>query len=156
MVAFPPVNPEHYHRMAKSRSQFLCNHCGSVHAKWLGKCPDCGTWDSLEAYTPPAPDARAATADVLRGAEPVAISEIDEAQTPRLATGIAEFDRVLGGGIVPGSVVLVGGEPGIGKSTLLLQVAHAMSVRRGHGNGKAGGNGDAKILYVPSEESAQQ
>ena len=135
--------------MPKSRTQFLCNQCGSVHPKWLGKCPDCGTWDSLEAYTPPAPDARAATADALRGAEPVAIGEIDEAHTPRLATGIAEFDRVLGGGIVPGSVVLVGGEPGIGKSTLLLQVAHAMSVRR---------NGDAaaKILYVTSEESARQ
>jgi DNA repair protein RadA/Sms len=135
--------------MPKTRTQFLCNQCGSVHAKWLGKCPDCGTWDSLAAYTPPAPDARAATADVLRGAEPVAIGEIDQAQTPRLATGIAEFDRVLGGGIVPGSVVLVGGEPGIGKSTLLLQVAHSMSLHRN-------GDGQSKILYVTSEESARQ
>jgi DNA repair protein RadA/Sms len=133
----------------KTRTQFLCNNCGSVHPKWLGKCPDCGTWDSLEAYTPPAPDARAATPEALRGAEPVAIGQIDEAQTPRLATGIAEFDRVLGGGIVPGSVVLVGGEPGIGKSTLLLQVAHAMSIRRN-------GHASAKILYVTSEESARQ
>jgi DNA repair protein RadA/Sms len=144
--------------MAKTRTQFLCNQCGSVHPKWLGKCPDCGTWDALEAYSPPAPDARAearaeaagmGTADLLRGAEAVAIGEIDETHTPRLETGIAEFDRVLGGGIVPGSVVLVGGEPGIGKSTLLLQVAHAMSVRE---NGRAA----AKILYVTSEESARQ
>jgi len=138
--------------MAKLRTQFLCNQCGSVHAKWLGKCPDCGTWDALEAFTPPAADARAEAAgmgDVLRGAEAVAIGEIDETHTPRMATGIAEFDRVLGGGIVPGSVVLVGGEPGIGKSTLLLQVAHAMSVRE---NGRAA----AKILYVTSEESARQ
>src|SRR5580658_7393240 len=72
--------------MAKTRTQFLCNQCGSVHPKWLGKCPDCGTWDALEAYTPPAPDARAATPDALRGAEPIAIGKIDEEHMPRLAT----------------------------------------------------------------------
>jgi DNA repair protein RadA/Sms len=131
--------------MAKQRSQFLCNHCGSIHPKWLGKCPDCGTWDSLEAYTPPAPDARAERAGAnLAAAEAMPIDQIDESQTPRLATGIGEFDRVLGGGIVPGSVVLVGGEPGIGKSTLLLQVAHAMAAST------------SKVLYVTSEESARQ
>ena len=120
--------------MAKARSQFLCNHCGSLHLKWLGKCPDCGTWDSLESFTPPTPDARAdarASArgelGALQGAEALPIGEIDETQTPRLTSGIAEFDRVLGGGLVPGSVVLVGGEPGIGKSTLLLQVAQEIS-----------------------------
>jgi DNA repair protein RadA/Sms len=140
--------------MAKARKQFLCNHCGSVHPKWLGKCPDCGTWDSLEEYTPPAPDARAearggSAGDFGRGAEAMPIDEIEDAQTPRRTTGIGEFDRVLGGGIVPGSVVLVGGEPGIGKSTLLLQVAHAMAAGR---NGEAG----TKVLYVSSEESARQ
>jgi DNA repair protein RadA/Sms len=135
--------------MAKIRSQFLCNHCGSIHAKWLGKCPDCGTWNSLEAYTPPAPDTRAprtASAELAAAAEALPIGEIDESQTPRLTTGIGEFDRVLGGGIVPGSVVLIGGEPGIGKSTLLLQVAHAM----------ASSKSNTKVLYVTSEESARQ
>jgi DNA repair protein RadA/Sms len=135
--------------MAKQRSQFLCNHCGGVQAKWLGKCPDCGAWDSLEAYTPPATDTRAQRAAgdfAAAAAEALPIGEIDESQTPRLTTGIGEFDRVLGGGIVPGSVVLVGGEPGIGKSTLLLQVAHAMASARDN----------AKVLYVTSEESAKQ
>jgi DNA repair protein RadA/Sms len=134
--------------MAKSRTQFLCKNCGGVQAKWLGKCPDCGTWDSLEAYTPPAPDARAERAggDLAAAAEALPIGQIDESQTPRLTTGIGEFDRVLGGGIVPGSVVLIGGEPGIGKSTLLLQVAHAM----------ASSGANTKVLYVTSEESARQ
>src|SRR6202050_3495387 len=122
--------------MAKIRTQFLCKQCGGVHAKWFGKCPDCGAWNSLDAYTPPAPDARAesrAAAMAAGGggdgadAEGVAIGQIDEAATPRLSSGIGEFDRVLGGGIVPGSVVLVGGEPGIGQSTLLLPVANAIA-----------------------------
>src|SRR5688500_9387926 len=121
--------------MAKARVQFLCNHCGSVHPKWMGKCPDCGTWDSLEEYKAPTPDARASlratassqTGDITHGAEAIAIHDIDESETPRMASGVGEFDRILGGGIVPGSAILVGGEPGIGKSTLLLQVAHSLS-----------------------------
>src|SRR6185503_11378743 len=95
--------------MAKARTQFLCNSCGSVHPKWMGKCPDCGTWDSLEEYKAPTPDARAATrtardatGDIAKGGEALALSEIDEADTPRRPTGIGEFDRVLGGGVVPG------------------------------------------------------
>jgi len=168
--------------MAKSRTQFLCNHCGSVHAKWLGKCPDCGTWDSLEEYKAPTPDPRAQgrtppgqTGDIARGAEALALHEIDEADTPRRPTGIGEFDRILGGGIVPGSAVLVGGEPGIGKSTLLLQVAHELSRKRDDkGIGRQGERGTGlvepfplsspplvsvsptKVLYVTSEESARQ
>src|SRR5512135_1128039 len=98
-------------RVAKSKTQFLCNHCGSVHPKWMGKCPDCGTWDSLEEYKQPTFDARAAardsgrtaTGEVDRGGEPVAIDAIDDADAPRIAAGIGEFDRILGGGIVPGS-----------------------------------------------------
>src|SRR5436309_11854731 len=118
--------------MAKPRTQFLCNQCGSVHPKWVGKCPDCGTWDSLEEYKAPTPDPRAArtaeqTGDLATGGQALALAEIDEADTPRRASGIGEFDRILGGGIVPGSAVLIGGEPGIGKSTLLLQVAHALA-----------------------------
>src|SRR5215510_8650020 len=131
--------------VAKVRTQFLCNHCGSVHPKWLGKCPDCGTWDSLEEYKAPTPDARrpivsgerGATSDLTHGAEALTLPEIDVEDAPRTSTGIGEFDRILGGGIVPGSAVLVGGEPGIGKSTLLLQVADSVSR-------------DTKILYVTS------
>src|SRR3954470_14699777 len=137
--------------MAKTRTQFLCNHCGSVHPKWMGKCPDCGTWDSLEEYKPPTPDARkpspsglgrgSATAELTHGADALTLPEIDVEDSPRTPTGIGEFDRILGGGIVPGSAVLVGGEPGIGKSTLLLQVAHELSRET------------TKVLYVTSEES---
>src|SRR3954447_2513436 len=152
--------------MAKNRSQFLCNSCGSVHPKWMGKCPDCGTWDALEEYKAPTPDARATsrsasqTGDLAQGGQALTLAEIDEADAPRQPTGIGEFDRILGGGVVPGSAVLVGGEPGIGKSTLLLQVAHALA--RGGGVSPASSEErgrDAratKVLYVTSEESARQ
>ncbi len=147
--------------MAKARVHFLCNNCGSVHPKWMGKCPDCGTWDSLQEYKEPTADTRrsgaTATGDITKGADALALSEIDESQTPRIPSGIGEFDRILGGGIVPGSAVLVGGEPGIGKSTLLLQVAHQLAQ---NGNGSpAASPRDAtarRILYVTSEESARQ
>ena len=171
--------------MAKVRSQFLCNACGSVHPKWMGKCPDCGTWDSLEEYKPPTHDARKtgvagslnATGDVAHGAEALPLSDIDHADAPRVGTGIGEFDRVLGGGVVPGSAVLVGGEPGIGKSTLLLQVASALASGAGEANAllskttrvmrKSGfdsapmkvdddASRGSKVLYVTSEESARQ
>lgn len=113
--------------MAKARTQFLCNKCGSLHAKWLGKCPDCGAWDSLEEYMAPAADDRKSNIASGQASEAIALADIEQADTPRQATGISEFDRVLGGGIVPGSAILVGGEPGIGKSTLLLQVAGAIA-----------------------------
>jgi DNA repair protein RadA/Sms len=137
--------------VAKVKTQFLCNHCGSVHPKWFGKCPDCGTWDALQEYKTPTPDARRpvgasrqATADLAHGAEALSLDQIDGEDSPRTPTGISEFDRILGGGVVPGSAILVGGEPGIGKSTLLLQVAHQLSCD------------NAKVLYVTSEESARQ
>ena len=155
--------------MAKQKIQFLCNNCGSVHPKWLGKCPDCGTWDSLEEYKPLAADGRnplanvdpdLATGNLVRGGEPVTIGNIDQAESPRLPTGIGEFDRILGGGVVPGSAVLVGGEPGIGKSTLLLQVAQSLSsigVPPMVGKKEHRRDADAtKVLYVTSEESARQ
>src|SRR4051794_32281392 len=110
----------------KGKVQFLCASCGSVHPKWLGKCPDCGTWDSLQEYKEPTPDSRRASGGAESpGSAPQALSlaEIDQDDAPRTPSGITEFDRILGGGVVPGSAVLVGGEPGIGKSTLLLQVA---------------------------------
>lgn len=165
--------------MARTKTNFLCNSCGSVHPKWMGKCPDCGTWDSLEEYKTPTPDPRAAartgllvsrsiaqTADLTHGAEPVAIADIDHADAPRIRCGISEFDRILGGGVVPGSAVLIGGEPGIGKSTLLLQVANALAgdsaQKKVSGtfseNKKVSGTFSAnpKVLYVTSEESARQ
>ena len=154
--------------MAKARTQFVCNSCGSVHPKWMGKCPDCGTWDSLEEYKAPTPDARrpvrthAATGDLVQGAEALKLDEIDAADAPRVATGIGEFDRILGGGVVPGSAVLVGGEPGIGKSTLLLQVAArlagaappAVDSRTRRAPKKSAM--PLKVMYVSSEESARQ
>jgi DNA repair protein RadA/Sms len=136
----------------------------------MGKCPDCGTWDGLQEYKAPTFDERAArvsggtnsfaraaahTADLTRGAEPVSIAQIDESDAPRIRTGISEFDRVLGGGVVPGSAILVGGEPGIGKSTLLLQVANALaSEPLATGNSQLATT--PPILYVTSEESARQ
>jgi DNA repair protein RadA/Sms len=149
--------------MAKARTQFLCNHCGSVHPKWMGKCPDCGTWDSLEEYKAPTFDERAAaragragfgrqTADLTHGAEPVAIGQIDQADAPRVRSGIAEFDRILGGGVVAGSAILIGGEPGIGKSTLLLQAANALASPAQ----PAADCTPPTVLYVTSEESARQ
>ena len=162
--------------MAKNRVQFLCNHCGSVHPKWMGKCPDCGTWDSLEEYKAPTPDAHQATrvgssahtGDIANAGEPIAVADIDQADSPRMPTGIGEFDRILGGGIVPGSAVLVGGDPGIGKSTLLLQVANQLAAASAPSSatplspspgtpGEGRGEGPrSPILYVTSEESARQ
>ncbi len=153
--------------MAKARVHFLCNNCGAVQVKWMGKCPDCGTWDSLEEYKEPTFDARAErsgklAAEMERGvgaSEPMVIGEIEEVDAPRLKSGIGEFDRILGGGIVAGSAILVGGEPGIGKSTLLLQVADALA-GKGSGFGVQGsakkGEKNGAVLYVTSEESARQ
>src|SRR2546423_8383956 len=139
--------------MAKTRTQFLCGNCGSLHPKWLGKCPDCGSWDALQEYKAPTPDARAAarssqSGDIATAAEALALDKIDQEDSPRTASGIGEFDRILGGGIVPGSAVLVGGEPGIGKSTLLLQVADSIANRKLQ-------IPNPQVLYVTSQESAR-
>ena len=170
-------------RMAKTRVQFLCRQCGSVHPKWMGKCPDCGTWDALEEYKAPTFDARAegisargavgeamaVTGNLTQAGEAMPLDRIDEADLPRTACGMGEFDRILGGGIVPGSAVLVGGEPGIGKSTLMLQVAKELAMG-GWSAGVMGGRDGIgtpsphppispsaqKVLYVTSEESARQ
>src|SRR5882762_5323257 len=142
--------------MAKTRIQFLCRQCGSVHPKWMGKCPDCGAWDALEEYKAPTFDARAAavardpsvsdamtqTGDLTRAGEALPLDQIDEGDLPRLPCGINEFDRILGGGIVPGSAVLIGGEPGIGKSTLLLQVARALAGKASRHEGTKARRGD--------------
>lgn len=141
--------------MAKSRVSFLCGACGAVQPKWLGRCPECGGWNTLERFTEsPLDESGALDADTdaqtgARSADPRTtaprpLSEISIESVPRVASGIPELDRVLGGGLVPGSTILLGGEPGIGKSTLLLQALLSMA-QRGH-----------RTLYATSEESAQQ
>ena len=115
--------------MARARSVYVCTECGAQQARWLGRCPACGRFESLVEEPVGGEPAEARPADLL-AADPrpgagkaMPLREVDAAASPRVATGVAELDRVLGGGLVPGSVVLLGGEPGIGKSTLALQLA---------------------------------
>src|SRR5712692_4828045 len=131
--------------MAKTTTRFVCQKCGYESIKWLGKCPDCASWNSLteeiQVARPVAAVARVFGSEV---SVPRAITEIAVEDHQRVPSGIGEFDRVLGGGIVPGSLVLIGGDPGIGKSTLLCQVASQVANRHG------------RTLYVTGEESVQQ
>lgn len=132
---------------AEARTVFVCQTCGSRSRKWTGQCPDCGEWNTLveepEAAAPAAGD-DARYGGLAGPAEVRRYSEIDVESAARVPSGFGEFDRVLGGGIVPGSMVLVGGEPGIGKSTLLLQVAARIAAAAG------------PVLYASGEESEQQ
>ena len=139
--------------MAKPRTIHACQACGAQHPRWHGRCPDCGAWDSLVEETFSSPRAAAGIrGEGLAGRvgaaagdeKPRRLSEIDGDASPRIATGEQELDRVLGGGFVPGSVVLLGGDPGIGKSTLALQLAGRLA---------AAGR---SVLYVSGEESAEQ
>jgi DNA repair protein RadA/Sms len=135
--------------MAKIRSVYACTECGAQQPRWLGRCPDCGAWETLVEERPASSNAAALHTihdDLSLGGngKPRSLGEVDVASTPRLSTGVSELDRVLGGGLVPGSVVLLGGEPGVGKSTLALQVAARI---------QAAGAG---ALYVSGEESAEQ
>ncbi|HEX8069646.1 MAG TPA: DNA repair protein RadA [Pyrinomonadaceae bacterium] len=125
---------------------YVCQGCGHQARKWLGKCPDCGAWNSfVEERTRVAPKGDAGRAAFqMREVRPVAYGDIESQDDVRTSSGINEFDRVLGGGIVPGSLVLIGGEPGIGKSTLVAQVADKLSA--------AG----VRVLYVSGEESERQ
>ncbi len=133
--------------MAKSRTSFVCSECGYITSKWLGKCPECGSWNTLIETAPEVQDS-AVEKKVKRrpglGAEALSIDDVPEEGMARLSTGVNELDRVLGGGAVEGSLILVGGDPGIGKSTLLTQVSSNMA-RAGH-----------RVLYVSGEESARQ
>src|SRR4051812_3755108 len=119
-----------------SRAVYTCQTCGAQSPKWLGKCPDCGGWKSYveERHTPAASTTGAgARGGLFRLNETKAqrYGDIESQNDARRPSGIDEFDRVLGGGIVPGSLVLIGGEPGIGKSTLMAQVADALSTSQG-------------------------
>ena len=132
--------------MATAKTQFVCRECGNTTAKWLGQCPACQAWNTLEEFRLPKKDAggRRPTTGMLAETSSIALlSEVPVDTVPRLPTGLAEFDRVLGGGMVPGSVVLIGGDPGIGKSTLLLQALALMSQNQ-------------RVLYVSGEESLAQ
>jgi len=125
--------------MAKARTQFVCTECGGSSPKWVGQCPDCGRWNTLEESL----DAPRTRAVGWAGEAPRLVSEVEGELEERWPTGIAELDRVLGGGMVPGSVTLIGGDPGIGKSTLLLQAAVRLA-------------GSLPALYVTGEESLRQ
>ncbi|MBW2067169.1 MAG: DNA repair protein RadA [Deltaproteobacteria bacterium] len=124
-----------------SKFAYVCQGCGYQAPKWLGRCPDCGQWNSL-VEEPVEPLARNGTLSAM--GKPLRVKDISLDPELRIRSGIAEFDRTLGGGIVPGSMVLVGGDPGIGKSTLVLQVA-ALLAKKG-----------VRALYLSGEESAQQ
>ena len=128
--------------MAKVKKGFFCQNCGTQHTQWQGQCNGCKEWNTLveELISKEAPKEWEPN-QKQKTAQPVRMDQIDVAAIPRIKTGDAEFDRVLGGGIVPGLVVLLGGEPGIGKSTLLLQLALQLK---------------KKVLYVSGEESQQQ
>jgi DNA repair protein RadA/Sms len=135
--------------VARPKSRFVCQSCAESFLRWEGQCPACGTWNSLveTVVHEPARASRSRSAIAIGGAgAPIGLAAIADADLPRLRIGIDEFDRVLGGGLVPGSLVLVGGEPGIGKSTLLLQAAAGLT------RGPAGGS----VLYAAGEESAGQ
>ena len=125
--------------MVKTRTRFFCQECGTVALKWQGKCPGCGQWNTFAEETTVS---GAAKSEDYR--EPELLESVDTASAPRFLTLNEEFDRVSGGGLVPGSMVLIGGPPGIGKSTLLLQIARGVARTRGN------------VLYVSGEESAQQ
>jgi DNA repair protein RadA/Sms len=128
----------------KSKSLFACTECGAQSPKWLGRCADCGAWNSFVEESVPAPGERRGAAPPLGGAAARLYDDVELVTRERIATGISEFDRVLGGGIVPGSLVLLGGEPGIGKSTLLLQAAAHFAATVG------------PVLYCSGEESEHQ
>ena len=132
--------------MAKSKNIFFCQECGYESAKWLGQCPACKAWNTFveEPTIGKGSTASGGIRHQAKASEPVLLSSVHSSDEKRRPTGISEFDRVLGGGIVPGSLVLVGGDPGIGKSTLLLQMSRCLSEQ------------SCRTVYVSGEESLQQ
>src|SRR5688572_23133761 len=112
--------------MAKPRTVFVCSSCGADAPRWSGQCPSCGEWNTLALFAE-SRARRGARREAAGGDRPAVVAQLVTEPETRMATGFTEFDRVLGGGLVPGSVTLIGGEPGIGKSTLLLQCAAALA-----------------------------
>jgi DNA repair protein RadA/Sms len=129
---------------AKTHTQFVCQQCGSVQLKWMGRCPDCGEWNSFVEVIEERSSQKSRASGGQPRATPVRLSDVKSDQLDRIPMAMEEFSRVLGGGIVPGCLVLVSGDPGIGKSTLLMQVATQVAATHG------------PVLYVSGEESAQQ
>ena len=129
--------------MAKPKTQYVCNECGGTTAKWAGQCPHCSTWNSLIETVEQKNTANNRFAALAPTSAVQKLSNIDAADVPRFSSEVSEFDRVLGGGLVPGAVILIGGDPGIGKSTLLLQSLAALAKNR-------------SVLYVSGEESGAQ
>ena len=131
--------------MAKAKTYYVCTECGSMQVRWMGKCPDCGSWNTLEETI----QEPSSSAGMRKSSAPITatvistLKQIDSSEESRYTTAMSELNRVLGGGIVPGSVILLSGDPGIGKSTLLLQICQSIS------------NG-AKTLYISGEESLRQ
>jgi DNA repair protein RadA/Sms len=139
------VDNDYLTLMAKVKSLYVCNNCGAESPKWVGKCPVCGEWNTYNEEiirTDAAALKPSASGFHAPKSKPVRLSDVDLTEEPRFQTGGGELDRVLGGGIVPGSLILIGGEPGIGKSTLVLQTILQMP--------------DKKVLYVSGEESVGQ
>lgn len=130
--------------MARTKTKFVCQNCGYSSAKWLGRCPECGSWDSMaeEIETPAKPQQSFLMPQ--EAPKPKTLDKVMLTEVERLQTGINEFDRVLGGGLVPGSLVLLGGDPGIGKSTMLLDAGMRFAAN------------NIKVLYVSGEESEAQ
>ncbi len=129
----------------KAKTQFECQHCGYISPRYLGKCPQCGSWNSMvEEKIQDTSDRRTRTTLTGQKMQPTKLADVIPKKEPRVQTQLGELNRVLGGGVVPGSMVLLGGDPGIGKSTLLLQVSQQLAATGG------------KVLYVSGEESAEQ
>src|SRR6202162_5392139 len=131
--------------MPKATVSFVCTDCGGESLRWAGQCPHCQAWNTLQEFqVRKAPGGRARQSQSPTGARPVPLTELEPEASPRRALAWGELNRVLGGGIVPGSLVLVGGEPGVGKSTLLMHAAQQVA--------RSGG----RVLYATGEESPQQ
>ena len=129
--------------MARADAQYVCQSCGAVHAKWAGRCEACAEWNTLAEESAPPPVPKGLRVGAARRLELVGLAGKTSGPA-RLSTAIAELDRVLGGGLVAGSTVLIGGDPGIGKSTLVLQAAAALA------------SAGAEVAYVSGEESIDQ
>ena len=130
--------------MAKTKTVFFCTECGSEYPKWQGRCPACGAWNTMQEHiVKPSAVGKAESAPIGKSRKPQPICQVDSESEIRFSTGMGELDRVLGGGAVAGSLVLVGGAPGIGKSTLLLQICNRLCEER-------------KVLYISGEESERQ
>lgn len=130
--------------MAKTKSKFVCQECGFESLRWMGKCSGCQGWNTMVEESETVVKTKGQSSFIATKEKPISIIHIESGKEPRILTDITEFNRVLGGGIVPGSLILVGGDPGIGKSTLLLQTSHALAQK------------ELNVLYVSGEESVRQ